>query len=187
MMHAPDMSPTLDDALRALDGASVNGVISATQLAAVRGFLAQLDDVREVPATVLDPAQAARMEGAYQVGVRCADESGHVLVVSLPAFLELFPPPAAGAWLPVSIPRRDGLLAPFGRMMDWFVQRPTRVLALALAVGANVAAFVDHDTVAAVWLAVSALALVGSSWLVDSIGPVVASCPPDCEDCRHGR
>lgn len=87
MMAAPEMSPTLDDALRALDGAGVNGVISAAQLAAVRGFLEQLDDVRECPAVVLEPSQAELMEGAYQAGVRCADESGHVLVVSLPAFL----------------------------------------------------------------------------------------------------
>lgn len=97
MMHAPEMSPTLDDALRALDGASVTGVICARQLAAVRGFLEQLDQVRDVPAVVLEPAQAALMEGAYQAGVRCADESGHVLVVSLPAFLELCPPQAP-AW-----------------------------------------------------------------------------------------
>jgi hypothetical protein len=93
MMHAPEMSPTLDDALRALDGASVNGVMNTAQLAAVRGFLEQLDDVRDVRPVVLDRAQAEHLEGAYLAGARCADESGHVLVMSLPAFLALCPPP----------------------------------------------------------------------------------------------
>jgi hypothetical protein len=50
--------------------------------------------VRDVPAVVLDRAQAEHMEGAYQAGVRCADESGHVLVVSLPGVPRLCPPPA---------------------------------------------------------------------------------------------
>jgi hypothetical protein len=95
MMHAPEMSPTLDDALRALDGASVTGVISAPQLAAVSGFLEQLDAVRGAPALLVHGrAVAEHLEGAYQAGARCADESGQVLVMNLPAFLSVCPPRA---------------------------------------------------------------------------------------------
>jgi hypothetical protein len=151
MMHAPEMSPTLDDALRALDGASVNGVINAAQLAAVRGFLEQLDDVRDVaPVLANGRALAEHLEGAYLAGVRCADESGHVLVMSLPAFLAMCPPPA-----PVA--RRDGALA---RFADWFaariLRRPFAYMAAGFALAALVSALVDHDAEVAAWLAFGA-------------------------------
>jgi hypothetical protein len=84
MTHAaPEMAPSLDEALRAMGGRVPLG------LGVVDQFLARLDNVRECPAVVLDQAQAAFMEGAYLAGVRCADESGHVLVMSLPDFLAL--------------------------------------------------------------------------------------------------
>lgn len=168
MMHAPEMSPTLDDALRALDGAGVNGVISATQLAAVRGFLEQLDDVRDVaPVLVNGRALAEHLEGAYQAGVRCADESGHVLVMSLPAFLQVCPPV-------VPDPVRDGLLAPFGRFTDWLVRRPFAALALGLGLAAMLAALVDHDADAAAWLMFAAS---GACFAEAGVAPMFNSSP----------
>jgi hypothetical protein len=107
MRAAPEMSPNLDDAIVALDGGSVNGVISREQLATVRAFLEQLNDVRDVPPVLLDRAQGAALEGAYQAGVRVADESGHVLVVSLPALLGLLQPtprPTFRGWLARLLP-----------------------------------------------------------------------------------
>jgi hypothetical protein len=83
MRAAPEMVPGLDDALLALDG--FPGRVPDIGLA-VR-FLEQLNGVRDVPAVIPDQVQAAALEGAYQAGFRCADESGHVLVVSLPDFL----------------------------------------------------------------------------------------------------
>lgn len=152
MMHAPEMSPTLDDALRALDGATVNGVMSAAQLAAVRGFLEQLDDMRDVSAVVLDPAQAAHMEGAYLEGVRCADESGHVLVVSLPAFLRLCPPAAPAC---SAAPRRSG----WGRLQRYAVP-----FMLACLAGAWWAAATGQTVAMMCWgLAATAWALAGIS------------------------
>lgn len=83
MRAAPEMVPSLDDALLALDG--FPGRVPDIGLA-VR-FLEQLNSVRDVPAVIPDHLQAAALEGAYQAGFRCADESGHVLVVSLPDLL----------------------------------------------------------------------------------------------------
>lgn len=83
MRSAPEMAPSLDDALLALDG--FPGRVPDIGLA-VR-FLEQLNSVRDVPAVIPDQLQAAALEGAYQAGFRCADESGHVLVVSLPDLL----------------------------------------------------------------------------------------------------
>lgn len=170
-MHAPDMSPTLDDALQAWDRLARNQASNPlTDMARVRMFLDQLDEVRNVPAVVLDPEQSRHMEGAYQAGVRCADESGHVLVVSLPAFLELFP-----------VPRRDGLLAPFGRFAAWLVKRPQLGLALALLLGALVALLADHDAQAAGWLAFAGGVLV-VSWCVSQLPPTRCT-----YECRSGR
>lgn len=146
MMHAPEMSPTLDDALRALDGASVTGVMSASHLAAVRGFLEQLNDVRDVPAVMLEPAQAAALEGAYQAGVRCADESGHVLVVSLPSLLHLLQEKTI-------VSERTYVLDP----AEWLIRRPFATLAAACSFAALAAALVDHDAEVAAWLAFGAV------------------------------
>lgn len=192
MTAAPEMVPTLDDALRALDGFPGRPADVPLALA----FLEQLNEVRDVPALVLDQAQREHMERAYQAGVRCADESGHVLVVSLPAFLELFPVPAAGAWRPVSMPRRDGLLAPFGHLVDWLVVRPTLALAAALLLGALVALFADHDVQAAGWLAFAG-AVLALSWRVSQLPPTsctyacnsgrACTCRPQPNETTHAR
>lgn len=173
MMHAaPEMSPTLDDAIRAFDRSDQAGGLARQDFDILRQFFAQLDDVRDVPAVVLDPAQAAHMEGVYQAGVRCADESGHVLVVSLPVFLALCPPP---------VPHRDGLLAPFGRTMDWLVRHPAMALVSLLWFGSFVALFADQDARAAAWLFGSGVALA-LSWCVSQLPPT--SCTYDCNSGR---
>lgn len=92
MPAAPEMSPTLDDAIRALDGFPAG----AADVGTAQRFLAQLDDVRDVPPVLVNGrAVAEHLEGAYQAGVRCADEAGHVLVMSLPTFLSVCPPEQA--------------------------------------------------------------------------------------------
>lgn len=133
MRAAPDLFPPLGDALRALDGFPGRPADVAT----ARAFLERLDDVRECAPVVLDQAQAEHMEGAYLAGVRCADESGHVLVMSLPVFLELCPPP---------VPARSD------QVLDWLFARPVLALALALWIASALALLVDHDDGPAAWL-----------------------------------
>jgi hypothetical protein len=162
MRAAPDLFPPLDDALRALDGFPGRPADVAT----ARAFLERLDEVRDVPAMVLDQAQAAHLEGAYLAGVRCADESGHVLVMSLPVFLELCPPPA---------PYRDNV---FG---GWLVANQMAALALALCLLALVALLVDQDVGAAAWLFAGAVA-AGSAWGVSRLP--ATSCTYECNSGR---
>jgi hypothetical protein len=162
MPAAPDLFPPLDDALRALDGFPGRPADVAT----ARAFLERLDDVRDVPPVVLDKAQAEHMEGVFLAGVRCADESGHVLVMSLPVFLELCPPP---------VPARAD------QVLDWFTARPLAAVALVLWGLATLAALADHDAVAAGWFLVAGA--VAAAW------SVLAQLPPTrCTyDCNSGR
>jgi hypothetical protein len=155
MMHAPEMSPSLDDALRALDGASVNGVISAAQLAAVRGFLEQLDEVRNVPPMIVGRAVAELLEGAYLAGARCPDESGRMLVMSVPAFVQLSAP------LAVRSPRASWLARACDVLEASVLRRPLAYMAAGCAVASLVSALVDHDAAAAAWLAFGA-----AGWLL---------------------
>lgn len=148
MRAAPDLFPPLDDALRALDGFPGRPADVTT----ARAFLEQLDQVRDVPAVVLDQAQAEHMEGAYLAGVRCADESGHVLVMSLPVFLELCPPPAPARRVSV----RDKL--------RYRVNRPLACLAGILATCSVLALVLDHDARASAWLAFGAAGWTLLAW-----------------------
>lgn len=135
MTAAPDLFPPLDAALRALDDFPGRPADVAT----ARAFLERLDDVRDVPALVLDQVQAEHMEGAYLAGVRCADESGHVLVMSLPVFLELCPPPdKAEARYQVA-------------------ERLLPAAALALWACSALALLVDKDASAAGWLCLAGI------------------------------
>ena len=93
-MMAPEMSPTLDDALRAMETAGINPPDYST----AHRFLCQLDAVRGGVAEVLDSKQSALLEGAYQAGVRCADESGRVLVASPRVLLGLMGRAPAPVW-----------------------------------------------------------------------------------------
>lgn len=90
---SPEFSPTLDDAIRALDRVIHAGRTPHPDLLLACRFLDLLDEVRNVPPVVqLNREQSELMEISYANGVRTADESGHVLVVSLPAFLGLMRP-----------------------------------------------------------------------------------------------
>lgn len=151
MRSAPEMVPSLDDALLALDG--FPGRVPDIGLA-VR-FLEQLNGVRDVPAVLPDQHQAAVLEGAYQAGFRCADESGHVLVVSLPDLLaHLRDVEHAGRLARLEA----GWLASFGRFARWVGRSgPLGFVSAACAVSSLAALTFDHDVHAAAWLAFGAL------------------------------
>jgi hypothetical protein len=168
MPAAPDLFPPLDDALRALDDFPGRPADVAT----ARAFLEQLDQVRDVPAVVLDQAQAVLLEGAYQAGVRCADESGHVLVMSLPVFLELMAAKTI-------VSERTYVFDPLG----WLARRPLVALAGSLALGALLAFLVDHQPEAGTWLLGAAVAAGALAVWRGALGPLVAPCPPNCPDC----
>lgn len=145
MYAAPEMSPTLDDALHALDelpGRPLN-------VGPVVRFLEQLESLGRAPAVALDQRAAELLEGAYQAGFRTADHGGQVLVVSVPVFLEY-----VGAAAPA--PRRT--------LADWLVEHPLAFLAGVLVLAGIVAGVVDHDARASAWLlrGASAVAVAAS-------------------------
>lgn len=94
MAAAPEMSPTLSEALNALDPYRREERLTPEAFLAWR-FLKQLEELSPAPGSVhavpFDShlAFSEHMEGAYQAGVRCVDESGQVLAMSLPVFVAL--------------------------------------------------------------------------------------------------
>lgn len=164
MRAAPAMAPSLDDALRALETAGINFPDYRT----VARFLHQLDDVRRGPAVLLDPEQAAALEGAYLAGFRCADDAGLLLAVSLPALLAY-----VGHGAPSS------RLSWRGKLAAW---RSFAVLTWSLALAALAAAVLDRDLQATGWLLMgaSAAALVESK----RRPPAASACT---QNCNQGR
>jgi hypothetical protein len=166
MRGAPEMRPSLDEALRAMGGSVPPG------LGVVDQFLAQLDELRECPAVVLDQDQAAALEGAYLAGFRCADESGHVLVVSLPALLAY-----VGHGAPAAPTPRWPWLAKGVQLLG----AGPLAAALVFGVSALVALLADKDHVAAGLL-------LGAGVLAALVGFVHKLPPTACtHDCDEGR
>lgn len=87
MSHAPDMSPSLDDAIHAINELCTPFNSNRTvDLELVRKFLYSLDHVpQSVP--VRSSQQLADLEGAYQAGFRVLNKIGTAMVVRTEDFL----------------------------------------------------------------------------------------------------
>lgn len=90
MVAAPELSPGLDDALRAVDGALAVGVMDRRQLATIRVFLESLHELKKGPRMVIDAkVLSILLETATIAGARYVDNDGQVLAMRVPVFVEL--------------------------------------------------------------------------------------------------
>lgn len=164
MGAAPEISPTLDDAIGAMDRVLRNPDTPPTvDMSRVCMFLDRLDDLRAGllrGRVALGRAQSEALEGAYRAGFRCLDESGHVLVVSLPALLAYI-----GYANPVAR----------GRSVWAVFQQFALPFAGVCAGGGFAAAYLAKPDAALLWLAAAAFSML--AWNEQS-GP--SPCNQDC-------
>lgn len=87
MTHAPDMSPSLDDAIQAVNELCKPFISQrTTDLETIRKFLLTLD---YVPPAALNPSdeEACALEAAYQAGFRVLNKIGSVMIVRTEDYL----------------------------------------------------------------------------------------------------
>lgn len=98
MNTAPDMEPSLDDAIRAVH--ALNTPFNSHRVGDIetlRRFLLDMDYVPQEP-PVLGPRQLAALEAAYQAGFRVANHIGSVMVVRTEDYLAWAVSPRGNDW-----------------------------------------------------------------------------------------